>query len=107
MKNDNVISLNEALKIFSLKDGKGMYKPFSMSYRTFNETSKKGGKLINYDNVRYLPSANSEVVVNEDKTVRPPNHFLNRTRNIELQSGEIKSIKIDFIISINNKKVIY
>lgn len=107
MKNNDVITLKDALKIFSVKDNNGLYKPFDLTYRTFNATNKKGGKLINYDNVRYLPSAKTDVVVNEDKTVRPPNHFLNRTRNIELQSGEIKSIKIDFIISINNKKVIY
>lgn len=107
MKNENVISLKEALQVFLLRDNNGLFKPFNMQYRTFNSTSKKGGKLVDYNNVKYLPNAKTDQQPDQGKTVRPPNHFVNRTRNIELPNGDIKSIKIDFIISINNKKVIY
>lgn len=104
-----VVSLSEALKLFSEKDSSGMFKPFNLEYRTFNETNKKGGKLVHYKKVKYLPSAKDEASNNKasEKTSRPPNHFKNRTRNIELPNGTIKSIRIDFIISINGLKVIY
>jgi len=96
------ISLSDALKIFSLKDEKGMYKPFDISYRTFNEQTKKGGKLKSYKGVKYLPEA-----LDLKKQNRETNHFENRTRNIEIAPNEFRKLKIDFIVSINNKKVIY
>lgn len=102
MKNENVITLKEALAVFSLKDENGFFLPFDLEYRTFNEQTKKGGKYKKYTAVKYLPNAK-----NEDSSSKNPNHFFNRTRNIELPNGDIKSIKIDFIISVNNKKVIY
>lgn len=104
-----VVSLSKALKLFSEKEANGMFKPFNLEYRTFNETNKKGGKLVRYKNVKYLPSAKDEDSKNNDslKPSRPPNHFKNRTRNIELENGSIKTIRIDFIISINGLKVIY
>ena len=108
--NESIISIADALKIFSIKDAKGMYQPFDISYRTFNETTKKGGKLKQEQGVKYLPSAKYstvEAVKQSEKMAKPPNHFKNRTRNIELANGDIKTIRIDFIISINNQKVIY
>jgi hypothetical protein len=54
-----------------------------------------------------LPSLAPEAVFAREKSSRNPNHFDNRTRNIELPSGEIKKIRIDFIIEINGNKVIY
>jgi len=102
MNNEEVILLKDALKIFSEKESSGMYKPFLLVYRTYNKTTKKGGKLKTEISAKYLPNAKEETV-----TVKNPNHYKNRTRNIELPSGEIRTINIDFIISINNKKVIY
>ena len=102
MKNDSVINLKEALAVFSLRDEKGMVKHFNLTYRTFNSATKKGGKLISYNGVKYLPSAKKETL-----TVKETNHFQNRTRNIELPTGDLKKVKIDFIISVNDKKVIY
>ena len=60
MKNDSVINLKEALAVFSLRDEKGMFKHFNLTYRTFNSATKKGGKLISYNGVKYLPSAKKE-----------------------------------------------
>lgn len=109
MNSTDTIFLKDALKIFSLKDDKGMYKPFDLVYRTFNRTSKKGGKLKNYQGVKYLPSANPEKksIHRLNTFTKNPNHFKNRTRNIELPDGSIVTVRIDFIISINNQKVIY
>lgn len=98
------ITLSEALKIFNLRDAKGMFVPFDIEYRTFNEQTKQGGKLKAYCGVKYLPEAKA---TEEETTGKTPNHYKNRTRNIELSNGEIKKIRIDFIVSINNTKVIY
>ncbi|UOX32417.1 hypothetical protein LXD69_10170 [Flavobacterium sediminilitoris] len=95
------LTLKEALLIFKNKDAKGMYLPFDIEYRTFNEQTKKGGKLKAYKAVKYLPEA---IETNSSKS---PMHYENRTRNIELSTGEIRKVKIDFIISVNNIKVIY
>ncbi len=96
------ISISEALKVFSLKDEKGMYKPFDIAFRTFNEQTKKGGKLKEYKGVVYLPEA-----LDLKSQSKSTNHFENRTRNIEIALNEFRKVKIDFIISINNQKVIY
>lgn len=98
------ITLSEALKIFNLRDAKGMFVPFDIEYRTFNEQTKQGGKLKAYYGVKYLPEAKA---TEEETTGKTPKHYKNRTRNIELSNGEIKKIRIDFIVSINNTKVIY
>ena len=98
-----------------LKDKNGKPFPFDLSFRTFNSQTKQGGKLKVYQSVKHLPESNPnasqnksvESILSDDKISRNPAHFKNRTRNIELSNGEIKSLRIDFIISINNKKVIY
>ena len=109
------IYLNEALKIMQLKDKEGKPFPFDLTYRTFNSQTKQGGKLKVYEKVKHLPEANPnalpsksiEAIFAEEKSEKKPSHFDNRTRNIELPNGEIKKVRIDFIISINNRKVIY
>ena len=113
--NSRVIFLKEATKIISLKDKEGKPFPFDLRYRTFNSQTKQGGKIKEYQGVKHLPDANShpelslhpEAVFAREKPSRNPNHFDNRTRNIELPNGEIKKIRIDFIIEINGQKVIY
>lgn len=106
MKND-FLTLKDALKVFSQKDDKGMYLPFNIEYRTFNSQTKKGGILKRHERVKYLPEAIQDPNAHENKQLRSTNHFENRTRNIELSTGEIRKVRIDFIISINNIKVIY
>lgn len=103
-------TLKEALKVFQNKNEIGMYLPFDLTYRTFNEQTKQGGKLKVYKGVKYLPEAKQTDefdIAKQNKHLKPPSHFENRTRNIELPTGEIKKIRIDFIISVNNIKVIY
>jgi hypothetical protein len=109
------IYLKDVLKIMQLKDKEGKPFPFDLTYRTFNSQTKRGGKLKVYEKVKHLPEANPnalpsksiEAIFAKEKAEKKPVHFENRTRNIELQSGELKKIRIDFIISINNQKVIY
>lgn len=110
-----IISLTDALKIIQLKDREGKPFPFDLTYRTFNSQTKKGGKLKTALAAKYLPEANpnriagfsQEEIFSEVKTSKNPNHFSNRTRNIELADGKIRKVRIDFLISINNKKIIY
>lgn len=101
------ITLSKALEIFNLRDANGMFIPFDIEYRTFNEQTKQGGKLKTYHGVKYLPEAKSKEETPSELSLKTPNHYKNRTRNIELSNGEIKKIRIDFIISINNTNVIY
>jgi hypothetical protein len=111
----NFIFLSEALKIISLKDKDNKPFPFDISYRTFNSQTKMGGKLKVYEGVKHLPESNSEnlptlnptIIFAAEKSDRKPSHFENRTRNIELPNGDIKKIRIDFLISVNGKSVIY
>ena len=109
------ISISEAIKILQIKDMKGKPFPFDFTYRTFNSQTKKGGKLKKYAGAKYLPEKNPnaipalvpEFIFSPDKPKRATNHFENRTRNIELATGEIISVRFDFLISINGKKIIY
>jgi hypothetical protein len=101
------ITLPEALKIFNLRDANMMFVPFDIEYRTFNEQTKQGGKLKTYNGVKYLPKAKENEEATADLSAKTPNHYKNRTRNIELSNGELRKIRIDFIVSINNTKVIY
>lgn len=119
------ITLKEALDIFNRRDSKGMFVPFDISFRTFSKITKKGGQLKVYEGVKWLPSAKAvteepakviytpsykEVVaalLAPDKASKDPNHFENRTRNVELPNGDIRKVNIDFIILVNNYKVIY
>ncbi|MFM1776341.1 MAG: hypothetical protein RJA53_1951 [Bacteroidota bacterium] len=105
--NNGYIKLTEALKLFNLRDANGMFVPFDIEYRTFNSQTKQGGKLKAYQGVKYLPSAKKVEESSTDLSIKNPNHYENRTRNIELPNGEIKKLRIDFIVSINNTKVIY
>ena len=109
------ISLKEGLAILNNKDSKGTLIPFDMTYRTFNATSKRGGKLKYYSGARLLLEKNPNVIHRDTienilvpvKPAKKANHFENRTRNIELSNHSVVTICIDFIISINNKELIY
>lgn len=109
------ISLKEGLEILNQKDAKGTLIPFDLTYRTFNATSKKGGKLKTYSGARLLLEKNPNAIHRDTienilvpiKKTKNANHFENRTRNIQLPDFSVVSIRIDFIISINNKEIIY
>lgn len=109
------IFLKQALEILNTRLPDGSFKRCDISIRTFNSQTGKGGKMIFYNNVRLLPEAslnqnkkeNKETILKEVKTRKKPNHFKNRTRNVELMDGQVKTIRIDFIININGNYIIY
>lgn len=115
MENRTPIFLKQALDIVNTRKSDNSFAPFDITIRTFNEQTGKGGKLLFYENVKLLPEANHNIikketnatVLDESKQRKRPNHFKNRTRNIEFPDGSVKTIKIDFIITINSHPIIY
>ncbi|WP_281980469.1 hypothetical protein [Tenacibaculum mesophilum] len=110
---EKTISLKEALAIVDAVDEKGRPLPFDITFRTLQRNSKTGGKLYTYNQVvkyRKLKSDNPNYLKQVQTPVkrhRNPNHFANRTRNLELQNGDIKTVHIRLIITVNGLKVIY
>lgn len=112
---NGVINLSEALEIFNRRDQFGKPVPFDVSVRLFSSTAKTGGQLRTYENVTYLPSAdpNKEKEITLDnlllpvKSAKDPQHFKNRTRNLQFENGNCRKITTLFIISVNGQTVIY
>jgi flagellar capping protein FliD len=121
---NNAISLKDALQIIEAKDQDGFAIPFDISFRTLNRNSKTGGALRSYNSVTILTSKskqaeskaldisiNGKTIVKNlqlaNKPRKAPNHFENRTRNLQKQNGEIFKVNIRLITSINNQKVVY
>jgi len=112
---ENGISFKEAITIIDKVDKLGNAYPFDISFRTLNRNSKTGGRLIEYKQVKkYRRQIKSITKASLTKQVqsgtdvkRKPNHQENRTRNLELQNGEIKKIHIRLIDTINGKKMHY
>lgn len=112
---NGVIKLKEALEIFNRRDQFGKPVPFDVKARTFSGISKSGGQLRTYQNATYLPSAdpNKQKEITVENLFDPvtaakdPQHFKNRTRNLQLEDGQCRKILIDFIISVNDQTVIY
>ncbi|PKH50861.1 hypothetical protein CXF68_09255 [Tenacibaculum sp. Bg11-29] len=111
-----VISLREVLQEINKKDKDGNPFPFSVSVWSLNRQSKKGGSLKHYDKARLLVgkkvknlSAASLLIAAQSaaRLSKQPNHFKNRTRNIELENGDIKKIHIRLIDTFNGKKMQY
>lgn len=81
---------------------------FNLEVRSFNKYNKSGGKLVTYRNAELLrpPKKKGLVRLSDPTPFKNPNHFKNRTRNIKLEDGTIKTIHIVFIIRFNGIKVI-
>ena len=110
----STISFSNCLAIINAKDVKGNPIPFSLKVYSLNRNSKKGGVLKVYENAKLLNSKKFErnlenltkQATAEVKDTKNPNHFKNRTRNIELANGDIKKIHVRLIDSINGQKVL-
>lgn len=95
------VHLNRINALIEQKSDNDDFSPVSISFRTFNETAKSGGSLKYYDSVTFLPVTSKKI--NKSKN---PLHAYNRTRNIKLPDGSIKKVHLDFIVSINDFKII-
>lgn len=83
--------------------------PFCIKLRSFNRQNKSGGNLISYNNAILLkpPKEKGAKRLAMDTEFKDPKHWENRTRNIKLDTGEIKKIHTIFIVEFNGKKVVY
>lgn len=101
------IFLRQALKLID------ELEVFDIEIRTFNKFNKSGGSYRIYKNAKKVKSddkKSSNVSLDFYRKARErknPNHWENATRNIELPNGQIKKIKIRYIIKLNGIEVIY
>lgn len=109
----STVNFSECLEIINRKDKNGNPVPFDANIYTLNRNSKKGGLLKKYKNIKLLAWNKQQITLkgltkvaqSEVRIIRNPNHFQNRTRNIEVSDSEIKKIHLRLIDSINGKKV--
>lgn len=111
----NVIFLRQVLIEMKKIDESGTAIPFDIEFRTYNKQNKMGGVLKKYKGVKLLigvklkgkPFIDVDHFYRSVKLRKNPNHFQNRTRNIELPSGHIKKSNILYITKFNGLQVIY
>lgn len=88
---------------------------FELEARTFNSNNKTGGRLVVYTSAKALQRKKLKGEIfnpfehdyRQFRVRRNPNHWDNRTRNIETKAGMIKKVKILYITKFNGLEVIY
>lgn len=95
------------------KDAEENPIPFSIEWRTFNKQNKMGGKLkVENNAILCMKNTSKTNIVKSlqkepiEKARKNPNHWSNKTRNIELSNGEVKTISILLITKFNGKTVV-
>lgn len=109
------IFLRQVLEEIKKTDANGNAIPFDVEFRTFNRHNKMGGVLKKYQNAKLLigkklkgkPFIDAEHFYRPVRVRKNPNHWENKTRNIELSGGQIKKINILYITKFNGHEVIY
>ena len=103
----NQIFLKEVLKEMKKLDSKKNPIPFSISFRTYNQQNKSGGRLVSYDNATLMqaPPEPGAMRLSQNIDFKNPNHWENHTRNIKTNFG-IKKINIFFITKFNGLDVL-
>lgn len=112
------VFLKDVLKQMRQKTQEGYAVKFDISVRSYNRNSKEGGKLYTYENAKLVMQEGNTTDVEKEirglkstskikKIQKNPFHHKNKTRNIRLESGEVKKININYIIEFNGLKVIY
>lgn len=111
---DEIIFLRQVLELMKKTDDQGRAVPFDIEFRTFNSNNKTGGALKKYKGARLLIAKKKQAVFNpmeheyrQFRVRKNPNHWDNRTRNIETPSGQVRKLKILYIDTFNGKKVVY
>jgi hypothetical protein len=105
----------QVLEEMKKTDAKGDAVPFTIEFRTYNRHNKMGGVLKRYEGAKLLMAKKTKgkpfnplAFYNREEVERKnPNHWQNRTRNIELISGQIKKLNILYITKFNDLEVIY
>lgn len=106
------MEISEVLEQMNQLDGKGNPRPFSISFVTYNRSTKAGGELKTFKKaVLKTPTASYTRNLNtyrQFKKSKVQNHFKNATRNIcELGTDQITRINIWLIFMFNNRPVVW
>jgi hypothetical protein len=109
------IFLRQVLEEIKKVDANGLAVPFDIEFRTFNSQNKGGGGLKVYEGARLLIGKKLEgkefnpksFFYRNERERKNPNHWQNRTRNIETPSGQIRKLNILYITKFNGNEVIY
>lgn len=111
----NKIFLRQVLKEMEKIGPDNLPVKFSIEVRTFNSQNKEGGRLVKYTDASLLvkPAKKKkafnpmEHLYRVERDRKNPNHWSNRTRNIQTKSGQIKKLKILYITKFNGLEVVY
>ena len=106
-----IIFLNEVLKEMR-KVENGAAVPFSIKWRTFNSRNQLGGRLIGLSKAVLCMQSKPKTPTTAETSQPPkarknPNHWDNRTRNIEKENGQVVKLNIDLITEFNGKQVVF
>ena len=94
-------------------DQAGKPVSFDLKFVTCDRKRETGGEIIEIKSGRKcVGKRNGKVLFDTRKadiqnTSRDPRHWVNSTRNILLQNGQIRKVHIRLIIEFNGKKVCY
>jgi hypothetical protein len=107
------IRLSEVLDKMDQLDDHGKGIEFHMKFVTCDKKQDTGGEIIEIINGRKCIGKKKGKVIfdgnvkNESKVNKNPNHFMNQTRNILLENGQIRKVHIRLIIEFNHYKVCF
>jgi len=112
---ESMIFLRDALKIMSKVDSEGNAVPFDIAFYTYNHNNKMGCVYKKYDRAKLLIGKDfkgkkfieADHFYREHRARKNPNHFNNKTRNIETTTGRVIKISIKYITKLNGQHVIY
>lgn len=107
--------MRQVLEEIEKKDNCGNAIPFDIEVWTFNKNNKSGGVLKKYVGAKLLmgEKLKGKKFIEAEHFYRPtrirknPNHWNNKTRNVELASGHIRKLNILYIKKFNGLHVIY
>lgn len=112
---ENKIFLRQVLKKIDerLPDGNPGF--FDLEVRLLNKNNKTGGayrvyksaKLLIGDKMKGKRFDEATHFYRQHRSRKNPNHWEHATRNFELPNGQVKKIKVRYIIKINGLEVVY
>ena len=115
--NKGYIRLSDVLDLMDQIGDDGKPIPFQMKFVKADRTRGTGGDIIEIHSGRKVISKDKKgnpvfdlrpkVQASATSTKKDPRHWVNATRNILLENGEIRKVHIRLIIQFNQQKVCY
>lgn len=107
-----MIRLIDALNLMDEVDREGIPVPFSIKYVTYNRKGKTGGEVVEIERAVKCVGMRGGKIVHDtrqkekDASKKPPNHFKNSTRNLNIVgTDQIRKCNIRLITEFNGQKV--